>query len=125
MLFLLAGSACSPANGAPEGMVLIARSEPKDVSLYLRVVCAGVVVADGLVVTAAHCLPNGVDPGRFVIYQGVTDLCDEPTRDGLPVISEVRIERDADLIYVQADGALALTETGGVCPAGHGVGMGK
>jgi secreted trypsin-like serine protease len=90
-------------SGPPAGLVAIARQEPIESSLFLRFVCAGMVVDDDVVVTAAHCLPQD-EPGRFEVVAGVRDLCGGEVRDGQPVASVLAVDGVADVMYLRVPG---------------------
>jgi len=70
------------------GFVLVARRAPPDARLYRRGVCAGMVVADGVVVTARHCFPSGTD-SRHTVIQQASDLCQTMLDEGLPVAAVI------------------------------------
>ena len=101
----------------PDGLVLIARREPAATSLYLRAVCAGVATGDGVVATAAHCVP--ADPaGRLVVLRDVADLCGPQPATSTPVQARILHDPVGDLVLLSVPGVAAGEPVGGLPPEG-------
>jgi len=112
LLVLMVADACREMGPEPPlGFVLIARRTPPDASLYLRGVCAGMVVTDGVVVTARHCFPSGAD-SRYTVIQHASDLCQTTPDEGLPVAAVITSDPATDLMYLSVPGVLAAEPVG-------------
>ena len=115
------------APDAPEHAATVALHQRSGNSVYVSPFCSGTLIADNVVLTAAHCLDtaNGgpkfktMSPGALAVYVG-----DDPSVDllaGVYTVSETLIHSGYDRRALIDDIALVRLDAAvsGVTPVGH------